>query len=140
MPEMYYDRDTRVMFNQSVNKFYTRLPFKIDSLPQDVALLLGIAENFFNNLSPNVKEFLISEGVQVPPRPKSGNNHQGNQRLPLVRNAAVEAEKKTRIIKAAVQPASGSRHPKKLTGMLAGNPSTQMSGLGRAFTTRKANI
>ena len=48
----------------------------------------------------------------------------------MVRNAAVEVEKKTRTIKAAVKPASGIHHPKIFMGMLAGKPSTQMAGLG----------
>ena len=60
MPEMYYDRETRVMVNQSVHEFYTWFLFKIDALPQDVAFPLDIAANFFNKLSPNVREFLIS--------------------------------------------------------------------------------
>ena len=107
------------MVNQSVNEFYTRLLFKIDAFPQDVAFPLDIATTFFNNLSTKVREFLISEGVQVPPRLPTGNNHQGNQRLILVRNAAVEAEKNTRTTKVAVQPSSGSSHPKTFMGMLA---------------------
>ena len=59
---MYYDRETRVMVNQSVNEFHTRLFFKIDALPQDVAFLLYIAVTLFKNLSPEVRELLISEG------------------------------------------------------------------------------
>ena len=57
---------------------------------------------FDNNLSPEVREFLKSEGVQVLPIPPTKNIHQVNQRLLLVRNAAVEAENKTRTIKAVV--------------------------------------
>ena len=53
--KIYYDRDTRVMVNQSVNEFYTRFLFKIDALPQDVSLPLDIAENLFKNLSPDVR-------------------------------------------------------------------------------------
>ena len=88
---MYDDRDTRVVVNQSVNEFYTQFLFKIDALSQDVALLLDIAANFFDNLITDVRELLISEGVQVPPRSPTENNHQGKQRFLLVRNAAVEA-------------------------------------------------
>ena len=116
-----------------VYEFYTRFIFKIDALPQDVVLPLDIDAIFFNNLSTYVRELLISEGVQVPPRPPTENNHQGNQRIPLVRNAAVEAEKKIRKKKVAVQPASGSRHPKTFIGMLGVNPITQMVGLGSIF-------
>ena len=72
------------MVNQSVNDWFL---FKNDTIPQDVAFPLDIAAIFFNNLSPNVRELLISEGVQVPPSPTTENNHQGNQRLPLVINA-----------------------------------------------------
>ena len=74
-----------------VNEFYTRFVFKIDALPQELGLPLDIAATFFNNLSPDVRKFLMSEGVQVPQRMPPETNHQGNQRLLLVRNAAVEA-------------------------------------------------
>ena len=86
------------MVKQSVNEFYNWFLFKIDSLLQDFAFSLDIDPTFFNKLSPDVRELLISEGVQVPPRPPTENNHKGNQRLILVRNTAVEAEKKTRTI------------------------------------------
>ena len=76
--KMNYDRENCLMVNQSVNVFYTRFLFKIDALPQDVAFPLEIAATFFNNLSPNIKEFLISGGVQVPPSPPTEKNHQGN--------------------------------------------------------------
>ena len=51
----------------------------------------------------------------------------------MPRNAAVESEKKIIAIKAAVQPASGSHNPGKFIGMLGGNPSIQMDGLGSRF-------
>ena len=124
------------MVNDSVN---SRLLFLIDALPQDSALPLYIAATFFNNLSPKVRQFLISEGVQVTPRPRTENNHQVNQRLRLVRNAEVNAEKKIRTIKAAVQPAGIIRHPKTFMGMLAGNPSTKMDGLGSRFQSEEIN-
>ena len=56
---MYYDIETRVMVNKSVNEFYTRFLFKIDAPPKDVAFLLDVAATFFNNLSPEIIEFLI---------------------------------------------------------------------------------
>ena len=77
------------MMNQSVNEFYTRYLFKIDSLPQEVVLTLEISTTFFNNLSPDVREFLISEGVQVPQRITAETNHQGKHMLILIRNVAV---------------------------------------------------
>ena len=46
MPEMYYDKETLVMFNQQVNEFYIRLQLKIDKFPQDVVLTLDIAAKF----------------------------------------------------------------------------------------------
>ena len=67
--KIYYDRENRVMVNQSVNEFNTQFLFKIDALSQDVTFPLDIATTFFKNLSPDVRGFLISEGVQVPPRP-----------------------------------------------------------------------
>ena len=57
--EVYYDRETHIMVNHSVIEFYTRFLFKIDALPQDVAFPLEIDATFFNNLSPNIREFLI---------------------------------------------------------------------------------
>ena len=66
---MHYDRETRIMINQLVNEFYTRLLFKIDALLQNVAFPLDIAATLFKNLSPGVRELFISEGVRVPPRP-----------------------------------------------------------------------
>ena len=88
---MYYDKETRIMINLLVNYFYTQFLFEIDALPQDIFLPQDITANFFNNLSPNVRKFYISEGVQVPPRLPTETNHQGNQRLLLVINASVEA-------------------------------------------------
>ena len=75
---MYYERETRIMVNQVVNEFYTRFPFKVDALPQDVSFQLKIAATFFQNLSPDVREFLVSEGVRVPPTPPTEKNYQGN--------------------------------------------------------------
>ena len=40
----------------------------------------------------------------------------------MFRNAAVESENKTTTIKSAVQTEIGSRYPRKLMGMLGGNP------------------
>ena len=121
------------MINKSVNEFYTQFLFKIDAFPKDVAFPLEITAAFFNNLSPDVRKFFISEGVQVPPRPSTEINHQVNQRLLLVINAEMEAEKRTRKIKATVQPEIRIRHTKKFMGMLEGQPSTQMVGLGSSF-------
>ena len=126
------------MVNQSVNKFYTRFLFKIDALPQDFFFPLDIAATFFNNLGPDVRQLLISEGVQGPPNPPTENNPQGKQRLLLVRNVAVESEKKIITIKAAVQPESDIRHPKTFMGMIAEKPSTQMDGLGRRFQSEES--
>ena len=57
----------------------------------------------------------------------------------MVGNAAVEAEKKIRTIKAAVQSSSGGHNPKKFVGMLAENPSTQIAGLGSSFQSEESN-
>ena len=97
--KMYYDKETWIMLNQSVNEFYTQFVLKIDVLPPDVVFMPDFATRFSNNLSPNVRYFLISEGVQVHPSIPTETNNQGNQRLLLVRNAAVEAEKKRITIK-----------------------------------------
>ena len=110
------------MVNHSVNEFNTCFLFKIDALPQDIALPLDIAVTFINNLSPDVRKLLISEEVQPPPSQPTEKNHQGNQRLLLVKNEAVETEKKIITIKSSVQPVIGSRHPRIFMGMLGGNP------------------
>ena len=73
---MYYDKETQVTVNQSVNDFYTWFIFKIYAIPQDVVLLLDTAATFFKNLSPEMRELLISEGILVPPRPHTETNHQ----------------------------------------------------------------
>ena len=127
------------MCNQSVNEFYDLFLFKLDAIPQYVVILIDTAEKVFNNLSPNMREFLISEGVQVPPRPPTETNHQGNQMFFLVRNAAVEAENKTRTIKALVQPESRIHHTITLIGMLGGKPSINMAGLGIIFKSMDNN-
>ena len=64
--KIYYDKDTQVMFNQFVNEFYAGFLFKIDALPQDLVFPLDISKTFFNNLSPGVRDLLISVGVHVP--------------------------------------------------------------------------
>ena len=107
--------------------------------PQDVVFLLDIASAFFNNLSTDVIDFLISEGVQVPPRPPTINNHQGNQRLLMVKNAAAEVENKIRMIKKAVQPETRSLHTRTFLGILVGITSIKMSGLGSSFQSEGGN-
>ena len=87
--KVYYDKDNQVMINQLVNEFCTWFLFKIDALPQELGLPLNITATFFNNLIPNVREFLISEGIQIPPKLPTETTHQRNQRLILVINASV---------------------------------------------------
>ena len=76
------------MVNQSVNESCNRFLFKINTLPKDVVFLLDMTANVFNNFSPDVREFLISEGVRLPPSPPTETNHQVNQSLLLVINLA----------------------------------------------------
>ena len=78
MLEMYCDKDTQVMVNQSVHKFYTRFIFKMDVLSQDIVFPLDIVVTFFNNLSSDMREFLVSEGIQFHPRLPTETNHQDN--------------------------------------------------------------
>ena len=137
--KIYYDKENQVMVNQLVNEFYTRLLFKIDKLPQELGFPLEISATFFNNLSPDVREFLISEGVQVPQILPTETNHQGNQRLLLVRNAALEAEKNTRTIKSAIQPAGGSFHHWTFTSMPGGIPSIKTADLSSSFQSEENN-
>ena len=94
---------------------------------------MEISAAFFNNLSPDIREFLISEGVQVPPRPPTENNHQEKQKVLLVKNAALKAENNIRKINVAVKLESGRRHPRKFMGMLGGNPLIQMDGFCGSF-------
>ena len=60
---MYYGRETRIIVNHYVNESYTQFLLKVDAPPQDVVLQLDIAETFFKTIIPNVRKFLISEGV-----------------------------------------------------------------------------
>ena len=58
----------------------------------------------------------------------------------MVRNTALDVEKMIKIIKAAVQPAGGSRHTKIFMGMLGGKPSTQIDVLGSIFQSDKKQL
>ena len=71
------------MVNKLVNEFYAQLLFKIDALPQEIVLPLDISATLFNNLSPNVREFFISEGVQVPPNATKRNQPPGTSEAPF---------------------------------------------------------
>ena len=62
------------MVNQSVNEFYTHLLFKIDAHSQYVLFPLDISATFFKNLSSDVIDLLVSEGLQVIPRPPTETN------------------------------------------------------------------
>ena len=135
----YDDKETRVMVNQSVNEFFTRLLFKIDELPQDVGLPLNIATIWFNKLIPGVRKLFIPEGVKFPQRLPAETNHQGNQRLLLIRNAAVKAEQNIITIEDMVQPVSGIRHPRKFMGTFGKNPVIKMAGLGSSFQYEENN-
>ena len=77
------------MVNQSVNEFYTHFIFKIDALTKNVVLPLDVAVIFFINLSTDVRELIISEGLQVLPTYPTQINHLGNQRILLIINTAV---------------------------------------------------
>ena len=60
-------------------------------------------------------------------------NHQGNHRLLLFINAAVESEKKPIIITAVVQPASIIRHIRTVMGILGGKLPIKISELDSRF-------
>ena len=59
MPEIYYEKYTQFMVNQSVNEFYNRFFFKIDALPKDVLLPMETATKFLNNLISEIMDLLI---------------------------------------------------------------------------------
>ena len=130
---MYYDKKNQIMVNQLVNKFYTRFPFKIYALQQEVGSPLNITATLFNNLSPDVREFLILEGVKVTKILPTETNHQGNQRLFLVRNAAVESEKNIITKKSAVQPTGGNLHHRISIRMPMVNPLIKTAGFSSSF-------
>ena len=96
------------MVNQSINEFYTRTLLNIYALPQDVLFPKENTLTFFNNLSNNVREFLVSEGFQVPTIISEDTKNQVNQRLLLAINSVVEDKRKIRTIKAAVQTMGGN--------------------------------
>ena len=102
-------------------------------------LPLDIAADFFTNLSPNIRELLLPEWLQITPSPPTETNHQGNQRLLLVINASVESENKTITTEVADQPASRGHHTRTFMVMLGGNPSIQMFILGVSFQAGDKN-
>ena len=110
-----------------------RVVFKIYAHPQEVGFPLDIAASFFNNFILRVRELLISEWVQVPLRLPTETNNQRNQGLILFRNAATEAEKKIRTIKAEVQPVGGSLHQRTFMSIPGGSPSIQTADLTSRF-------
>ena len=55
MLEMKYDKETRVIVNQSLKDFYNQLLFKSNKIPKELVTLLDINTTFFNNLSPEVR-------------------------------------------------------------------------------------
>ena len=63
------------MLDQSVNYFYRHFLFNIDALPKDNIFLLDISAILLIVLSPDVQEFLVSEGVQIPARLTRKTNH-----------------------------------------------------------------
>ena len=125
------------MVIQSINEFYTRFLFKIYAITQDVAIPLDISTTFFNNLITNVRELFILEGLQVPQRLTTETNHKGNQRLLLIRNAAVVAEKNTRTIKSVVKKSGEILHHRKFMSMPGVSPSTKTAGLSSSFQSEK---
>ena len=63
------------MLDQLVNYFYSHFMFNIDALSQDEMFLLYIAATFLKKLSPDVQEFLVLEGFQIPARLTRKTNH-----------------------------------------------------------------
>ena len=70
----------------------------------------------------------------------TGNNHQGNQRLIYVINAAVEAEKKIITIKSAVQPVGGGLYHKAFMSMPRGGLSIKTAVLSSSFQSEGKNF
>ena len=58
--KMCHDKDNRFMFNQLVNVIFTQFLIKVDAFPRYVVFPLEFSTTFFNNLSPEVRELLIS--------------------------------------------------------------------------------
>ena len=100
---------------------------------------MEIPVTFFKNLSPDIRNLLISKRVKVTTILLTETNHQGKQSLISVRNATGEAEKTTRTINVALQPEGVIHHPSAFMGMIGGNPPIQMAGLGRSFKYEENN-
>ena len=58
--KMCHEKGNRFMFNQLVNDIFTQFLIKVDAFPRDVVFPLEFSTTFFNNLSPEVRELLIS--------------------------------------------------------------------------------
>ena len=71
----YYGKETWITVNQLVNKFYAQFLLKIDALPQNILFSLDISTTFFGNLSPDIGEFLITEGLKVTSMLTTNTNH-----------------------------------------------------------------
>ena len=78
------------MFNQLLNKFYTRFFFNIDAILKDELFLMDISATVFKNL----RDLLVAEGGQVPTIIAPKTNNKEYTRFLLVRNEAEEADKK----------------------------------------------
>ena len=78
------------MFNQLLNKFYTRFFFNIDAILKDELFLMDISATVFKNL----RDLLVEEGGQVPTIIAPKTNNKEYPRFLLVRNEAEEADNK----------------------------------------------
>ena len=56
----YYNKETGVMINQSVNDFYSRFLFNIDALLNDELFLMDIAETLFKKITLGFRDLLVS--------------------------------------------------------------------------------
>ena len=91
--QIYLDKKTLVMVKSNQISFIPRFLLNIDTLLQENIFMMDIAGTFFSNLSNYVQEFLVYKVLKVTKISLTKTNQQWNQRLLLVSNALVEAEK-----------------------------------------------
>ena len=102
------------MANESVNKFYTRFLFKMDTPPQNVVSMLDTEANFSKE-----RVIDIRRGTGTPKATK-WNQSPGKIEDPFGQKRVYGMKNKTRAIKAELQPEIGSLNTRTFMGMLGG--------------------
>ena len=130
--KIYYDKETRVMVNQSVNSFYTRFLFKMDTLPQALVFPLYIDAIFLTIWVPTCESSCYEKGTGSPKAaeqkqsPRKSESHFGQKCFCGGRKQNIKN-------KSAVKSASGSCRTRKFMVTIGEKPLIHMAGLVSIF-------